>query len=173
MVTIHGAPFSRSGGANRTPLELTDAPMLTAADVSRFVLALSDLPDPLERFRQATSAQAVHRGATDDLGHVRDQAIAELHDAGRSYAEIAQLTGLTRARVQQLVERGRYPGYRRVPGRCYRLVADSQPDEYVNCPEAVVTTGTWIGGFGTRKHRVHEFQACAIHEPEIEGAASR
>ena len=138
-------------------------------DVARVVGAIADLPDPLERYRRASQVQDLHRSVTDDLGHVREYAIGELHDEGRSYAEIARLTGLTRARVQQLVERGRYPGYRRTPGSCYRLVEGPEPNEYVNCPEPVAATGTWIGKFGTRRIHVHGFQACSRHAPELEG----
>jgi hypothetical protein len=54
-----------------------------------------------------TSRQALLAAAVDEIAGMRSRAVAGMHAAGESYAGIAAVTGLTRARVQQLVERGR------------------------------------------------------------------
>lgn len=67
-----------------------------------------DLADPTQLYRRATRSQAVHAAAARDLSRLRARAVAQLHDEGMSYAQIADhLGGLSRARVQQLVEQGR------------------------------------------------------------------
>lgn len=55
-----------------------------------------------------TSRQALLAAAVDEIAAMRARAVAGIHATdGLSYADIAACTGLTRARVQQLVERGR------------------------------------------------------------------
>lgn len=53
--------------------------------------------------RQVEDSQALVTVAAD----ARAKALSDLHDLGWSYQRIATEIGLTRARVQQLVERGR------------------------------------------------------------------
>jgi len=62
--------------------------------------------EPLERYRQATRQAVLYLDAGERLLSIRRQAVAELHAAGRSYRAIAELTGLTRSRVLQLVRAG-------------------------------------------------------------------
>lgn len=64
------------------------------------------LDDPLDRWRHAKQAQADAEmlvGLTTDMAA---RALAELHVDGWSLAQIADATGVTRSRVQQLVARG-------------------------------------------------------------------
>lgn len=59
------------------------------------------------RWRRACAAYERAAAAVTAAADERAAAAAEMHDAGLSYADIAALVGLTRARVQQLVERAR------------------------------------------------------------------
>lgn len=63
--------------------------------------------DPLDRYQAAARWSTTAQGLVSWLSDLRARALAELHVEGWSYAKIAAETGLTRARVQQLVERGR------------------------------------------------------------------
>jgi DNA-directed RNA polymerase specialized sigma24 family protein len=63
--------------------------------------------DPLTQYLELTREQEAHDAASRRLAALRAQTLAGMHAAGSSYAQIAEQTGLTRARVQQLVERGR------------------------------------------------------------------
>lgn len=54
-----------------------------------------------------TERQRVLDAVSQGIAHERAAACWELAQEGASYATIAGLTGLTRARVQQLVERAR------------------------------------------------------------------
>jgi DNA-directed RNA polymerase specialized sigma24 family protein len=65
------------------------------------------LDDPLERYARAGAEQAAAEQLVSYLTDLRARCLAELHVDGWSYARIAGSTGLSRARVQQLVERGR------------------------------------------------------------------
>jgi DNA-directed RNA polymerase specialized sigma24 family protein len=65
------------------------------------------MPDPLERYHRVSSDIELHSAVVKRLAREREACVVILHDAGSSYASIAGTTGLSRARVQQLVERGR------------------------------------------------------------------
>lgn len=65
------------------------------------------MPDPVERFKVLTEAGVTARSVVEGLAIERAKVLAEMHAAGQSYAQIAERVGLTRARAQQLVERGR------------------------------------------------------------------
>lgn len=71
------------------------------------VAAVDLVLDPLERYHRASADQELHSAVVTRLSEIRASAVAELHRSGSSYAQIASTTGLTRARVQQLVEAGR------------------------------------------------------------------
>jgi DNA-directed RNA polymerase specialized sigma24 family protein len=60
-------------------------------------------------YAHLTSRQALLTAAVDEVAGMRARALAGLHAQGQSYGQIAAVTGLTRGRVQQLVERGRPP----------------------------------------------------------------
>jgi hypothetical protein len=76
-------------------------------DVEAFVADLVAEPDAAIRYARASAASVLHQAVVERLGAIRAGAIASMHDDGASYASIATNTGLTRARVQQLVERTR------------------------------------------------------------------
>lgn len=59
----------------------------------------------LSRWRRACAAYERASAAQTAAAAERAAAAAEMHDAGLSYADIAALVGLTRGRVQQLVDR--------------------------------------------------------------------
>jgi hypothetical protein len=77
------------------------------SDVLAAVTGLAAIRDPLERYHRASADLGLHQAVIGQLATIRAAAVAELHRAGASYAAIAGTTGLTRARVQQLVEAGR------------------------------------------------------------------
>lgn len=66
-----------------------------------------EIDDPMDRYRRAGRAQADAEAVVTRLSDLRARCLAELHVDGWSYARIAEATGISRARVQQLVERGR------------------------------------------------------------------
>ena len=72
--------------------------------------ALSALPDPWERLRQAAEAMLVLAAQLSEVTRIRDVAMADLHRDGFSYQAIASRTGLTRGRVAQVVRRTTQPG---------------------------------------------------------------
>lgn len=59
--------------------------------------------DLLDRYRELSAAESHVNELLDRLTDLQARALAELHADGWSYARIAHATGLTRARVQQLV----------------------------------------------------------------------
>ena len=65
-----------------------------------------DIDDPLDRYERAVQEQAAAEEAVTRLSDLRARCLAELHYDGWSYAKIAEAVGISRARVQQLVERG-------------------------------------------------------------------
>ncbi len=71
------------------------------------IAAIEAIADPLEQYTLATEAQTRHEAAARRLGEVRALATLRIHELGASYATIAHVTGLSRARAQQLVEAGR------------------------------------------------------------------
>jgi hypothetical protein len=68
---------------------------------------VAETADPRERYRLAVEAEAFHRASARRLVELRAVSAFEIHEQGDSYAKIASFVGLTRARVQQLVELGR------------------------------------------------------------------
>lgn len=58
-------------------------------------------------YRKATAKEARLRKAADQAASERASEIAKMHESGMSYAAIADATGLSRSRVQQLVERAK------------------------------------------------------------------
>jgi transcriptional regulator with XRE-family HTH domain len=60
-----------------------------------------------ERYRLITAQQELCQQAADAMTAPRAAILAQMSAAGMSYAQIASTVGLSRARVQQLVEMGR------------------------------------------------------------------
>lgn len=58
-------------------------------------------------YRKATEREARLRKAADQAAAVRSTELTRMHQGGMSYGKIAKATGLSRSRVQQLVERSR------------------------------------------------------------------
>lgn len=62
---------------------------------------------PLPQYGALSAEAAFHKAVSERLTDTRAAVVARLNSDGMSYARIAEMTGLTRARVQQLAERGR------------------------------------------------------------------
>jgi hypothetical protein len=77
------------------------------AAIDSHLRPLEAIEDPLCRYREAVAAESLHRAALRRLVDVRALSALELHERGSSYGRIADSVGLTRARAQQLVQRGR------------------------------------------------------------------
>jgi DNA-directed RNA polymerase specialized sigma24 family protein len=80
------------------------------ADVAEYLDALDDTAwggDPLPAYLEATRAQVLHQAVAAAIADRRAELLARVHANGASYQTIADMVGLTRGRVQQLVERGR------------------------------------------------------------------
>lgn len=71
--------------------------------VTRPLEEIRSLTDPLSRYRSATDELARLQGAIQELNDIRASAMTELHAGGRSYREIAELTGVSPQRVAQLI----------------------------------------------------------------------
>src|SRR6266513_269963 len=67
--------------------------------------ALRGYEDPVVRYANLSRAQAIYEELVRKIGAERAVAAREMHDGGRSYAQIAETAGITRARAQQLVEK--------------------------------------------------------------------
>lgn len=61
----------------------------------------------IETYLEATERETRLRQAAEEAAAERSRALAELHRSGMSYGKISEATGLSRSRVQQLVERYR------------------------------------------------------------------
>lgn len=61
----------------------------------------------MKRYLQATIREARLRKAADEAAADRASELAKMHATGMSYGKIAAATGLSRSRVQQLVERSK------------------------------------------------------------------
>lgn len=64
------------------------------------------MTNPLVEYRRASKEEAKLRRLADAYASERAAVLAEMHRSGMSYGKIAAATGLSRSRVQQLVERG-------------------------------------------------------------------
>lgn len=67
--------------------------------------ALRAEPDPAKRAALATQALTALALLESEVSAVRDSALRELRQTGASYAQIADLAGLTRGRVAQVLRR--------------------------------------------------------------------
>lgn len=64
-------------------------------------------PTAFARYQKAVARELNAKAEAVEAGRRKATALAELNRAGASYAHLAELTGLSRSMVQQLVERGR------------------------------------------------------------------
>ena len=62
---------------------------------------------PLSKVTKADRAYRKSAARSEELRRARDAAIFEAHVAGQSYAQLAAELGVTRGRIQQVVERVR------------------------------------------------------------------
>ena len=69
--------------------------------------ALKRIADPRRRVDAATRALERLRQDQEEVSRIRDEAVVELHDRGETYQRIAELAGLTRGRVAQILRRAR------------------------------------------------------------------
>ncbi|MGW3613755.1 sigma-70 family RNA polymerase sigma factor [Micromonospora sp. NPDC005163] len=76
------------------------------------VISPHDLPgihDPGERARTASDLIDEHQAAVNELSRLRREALDEMVSQGMTHAQIAQVVGMTRARVGQLLSSGPRP----------------------------------------------------------------
>lgn len=59
------------------------------------------------RYRKATAKEERLRKAAEQAALERALAVVDMHQSNMSYAQIADVTGLSRSRIQQLVEKAR------------------------------------------------------------------
>ena len=64
-------------------------------------------PGLLARYSALTAGQVLQQAVADRLADARASVVSGMHKGGLSYAQIAAAAGLSRARAQQLAERGR------------------------------------------------------------------
>lgn len=69
--------------------------------------ALSRIADPRRRVSAATRELEQLRQQQEEVSRIRDGAVIELHDRGETYQAIAEIAGLTRGRVAQILRRAR------------------------------------------------------------------
>jgi DNA-directed RNA polymerase specialized sigma24 family protein len=69
--------------------------------------ALKRIADPRRRVGVATRALERLRQDQEEVSRIRDEAVVELHDQGETYQRIAEIAGLTRGRVAQILRRAR------------------------------------------------------------------
>jgi len=69
--------------------------------------SLRRIDDPSRRVEAATRELERLRGVQEEISRVRDDAVVELHDRGETYQRIAEVAGLTRGRVAQILRRAR------------------------------------------------------------------
>ena len=69
--------------------------------------ALSRIADARRRVSAATRELERLRQDQEEISRVRDDAVVELHDQGETYQTIAEVAGLTRGRVAQILRRAR------------------------------------------------------------------
>ncbi|MEV0330872.1 sigma-70 family RNA polymerase sigma factor [Micromonospora echinospora] len=70
---------------------------------------IAAIGDPFDLLREATARMAAAQEEVTELARLRRKVIQELHDAGVSYAQIAQRVGLTRGRIHQIRHGGPAP----------------------------------------------------------------
>jgi hypothetical protein len=70
---------------------------------------LADVQDPGERARKASDLIDEHQAAVNELSRLRREALDEMVSQGMTHAQIAQVVGMTRARVGQLLSSGPRP----------------------------------------------------------------
>jgi DNA-directed RNA polymerase specialized sigma24 family protein len=69
--------------------------------------ALARIADPRRRVSAATRELERLRVDQEEISRIRDDAVVELHDRGETYQDIAEVAGLTRGRVAQILRRAR------------------------------------------------------------------
>ena len=65
---------------------------------------LGGVPDPQERYRQATEELEKHQRAVEQLSAVRASAAADAYDEGDSVRALAERLGVSPSRVHQLIQ---------------------------------------------------------------------
>lgn len=74
--------------------------------------ALAEIPDPVERAQQLSSALAQIPGVQTELKDARQAAVLEMRSRNMSHADVGAALGVSRARAQQIAE-GRVSGKRK------------------------------------------------------------
>jgi hypothetical protein len=71
------------------------------------LIDVEDLADPTLLYVRVTKLLAHYQHVVSELASLRAEAVGRLHTDGMSYARISEHLGLSRARVQQLVEQSK------------------------------------------------------------------
>jgi hypothetical protein len=66
---------------------------------------LLEIKDPKIRARQASILVEHYLRLAQNAGDARSDALVELRDAGATYGDLAEVTGLSRARMAQIVQK--------------------------------------------------------------------
>lgn len=83
-----------------------DASPPDRGDLDAAVADIAAVTDPVQRYAQATAAQARHEAVCSRLAALRAAAMAAMAADGLSMEEIARRTGLSPSQARQLVDRG-------------------------------------------------------------------
>jgi hypothetical protein len=70
---------------------------------------IAAIKDPISRLREATERLSIAQQDVTELARLRRRVIQDLHDQGRSYADIAKAAGLSRGRIHQIRHQGPAP----------------------------------------------------------------
>jgi DNA-binding CsgD family transcriptional regulator len=92
---------------------MTSSSAYRAADPDALAAELAELRQMRGPTRQAAAATSLLSRLAlveYEVSAIRDEAIRRLRADGQTYAQIAEISGLTRARVAQLLRRAEQPG---------------------------------------------------------------
>lgn len=71
---------------------------------------LAEIQDPGERARKVSDLIGEYQAAVNELSRLRREALDEMVSQGMTHTQIAQVVGMTRVRVGQLLSSGPRPG---------------------------------------------------------------
>jgi hypothetical protein len=77
--------------------------------VDEDIKALSDVPDPVHRAKQASGLLDRYQAAVTELSRIRREAVEEMIAGGMSHSQIAEALEVSRGRVSQLTKAGPPP----------------------------------------------------------------
>ncbi len=101
-ISLDNCPFLLYSGGMQTTREFR-----RSLDLAFKGLVSDHTGGSANRYDRVSEALVVARELVDKLARERDEAVSEVYAYAGSYQSVADALGLSRARVQQLVERGR------------------------------------------------------------------